>query len=179
MTKQSSKDIDYTIFRDSVGRMRTKSLFREYRHPKYAALFTLKDRDVVEGSKRYISLKRKYFEVGDPTEYQFSQAVFGSWDHWAKISKTPFLLPYVEEWRKELDVKISSMVFQGMKNLGSTKSPSAPTALKWLGEQKWKYASGSRPKRGRPSALEVEESLKQELEANKTIDQDFERVLGE
>ena len=73
-------------FKDSVGRYRTQSLFREMNSGKgeFDPLYTLKDEDP---KGNLPSLKQMYLKANDPTEYEFAIAAFGEWHHWDILSK--------------------------------------------------------------------------------------------
>lgn len=167
---EEDKIIDYSVFKDNTGRYRTRSLFREYEVKGYEALFTLASED----KDGYISLKRKYLEIADPTEYKFSLSVFGpnGWEHWTKLKGLAFLKPSVERWREELDVLLSSQVTSGMQK--AAKGGSVP-ALKWLADKGWSTKPAP-SKKGRPTKEEVERELKAALRTQDYLDEDAERL---
>ena len=69
-------------FRDeTTGNFYTQGLFLELSYADLRnAVYTLKDFDYEFKGKTYISIKRLYLEIGDPTEYEFAQACFEGCD---------------------------------------------------------------------------------------------------
>jgi len=134
-------------FKDSSNRWLTSALFVETNDTdgKYSPIFTLAEED--KGA--YISLKRKYLEYLDPTEYNFAKCVFGSYLCWENLCKSPFFMPYAEQWRKERDLLIQYYNYRTAAEIqtGGTAAEKL-TATKWLSEEKWKESS--KTKRGRP-----------------------------
>ena len=71
-TKESfSMKLDKSKMLDSMQRPLTQSLFLELGYTDFA-IFTLKEDDYVYNDKTYISLKKLYLEMEDPTEYDFA-----------------------------------------------------------------------------------------------------------
>ena len=61
-------------------------------------IFTTKEQDITVKDKLYVSLQQLFIKMvpNDPTEYEFAQAVFGSWDVWKTISEAPQVKPFVQ-----------------------------------------------------------------------------------
>lgn len=99
-------------FKNKVGSFKTSGLFLETSvrygeedSPKRAGvLYTLKDEDY----KGYPALRRLYLEAKDPTEYQFANQCFYSWEHWCLIREQEWIKPKLAKWREELKVLILS-----------------------------------------------------------------------
>lgn len=138
-------------FKDRMGRWRTKSLFVEMNDDEnFAPLFTLGEYDTKEG---HISLKKKYLEMSDISEYNFAKSMLGSIECWEKICSSPVILPHVEQWRKELNMKLASESYQSIRTVidSTTEDNIRLQAIKiMLGKVDPK--GESRPRgRGRPS----------------------------
>ncbi len=134
-------------FKDSSNRWLTSALFVETNDTdgKYAPIFTLAEED--KGG--YISLKRKYMEYLDPTEYNFAKHMFGSYLCWENLCKATWFKEYVEQWRKERDLQLQYINYSTAAVIQSSGTPAEKlTATKWLSEEKWKTLEKS--KRGRP-----------------------------
>jgi hypothetical protein len=161
----------YEHLKDSVGRPRTQSLFYEMRSPKYPAPFTLKDKD----HKGRVSMYRLYMEIGDPTEYQQSQTLLGSWEHWLRLTNTEWFKEYITRWRLELKTKFESDRYEEMKEVAKTQkgTPQGVQATKWLAER---YAPKTTPIRGRPSKAEKARHLRSSTEEDKLIKEEAERL---
>jgi len=116
--------------KNASGKFITKSLFYElsYINPKHS-VFTLKDQDIEFEGKSLVS--------GAPTEYEFSQIVFGSWDHWQAIAKSPFVKPYISKLRKEVEVKVRSDAIKAIAEEMKSNGRSSFSAAKLLLEKGW------------------------------------------
>lgn len=116
-------------FKDRSGRWRTRSLFVEYRNPDYPAIFTLGEEDKTIDGTTYISAKRKYLEHQDPTEHKFALSVFGSYPCWQAVCASPELSPYIEQWRKELELHLRSRGFELLRMRAEGGDTAAAKAL--------------------------------------------------
>lgn len=134
-------------FKDTSNRWLTSALFVETNDTdgKYEPIFTLAEED----KGKYISLKRKYMEYLDPTEYNFAKAVFGSYLCWENLIKTAWFREYLEQWRKERDLQLQFHNFRTASEIQSSGTAAEKlTATKWLSEEKWKTLE--KGKKGRP-----------------------------
>lgn len=136
--------------KDKMGRYRTQSLFVEHKHPEYPAPFTLKEYD----HKGAVSMYRKYMEISDPTEYTVAKQLLGSWKHWTLLSEAAWFRPLLDEWRTELQVKLTRQRLQEMSDAAANGNV---TASKWLDD---KFGLKAVSKRGRPSNDERKAHLK-------------------
>jgi hypothetical protein len=158
----------YAQLKDVCGRYRTKSLFIEHQLAKYPAPFTLADLDKGDA----VSMKRKYMEIGDPTEYTQAIALLGDWAHWKHLAAAPwFKVRYLNGWRRELAVKIESDCFREMKR--AAKDKENLQAVKWIAER---YAPSKTAKRGRPSKAEKEAAIQQSVEEDQLLKEEAERL---
>jgi len=160
--------IDRSNFKDSMHRFRTQALF--YEHPdaedgKYA-VFTMSDQDRTIDGKTYYSLKKLFLECGDPTEYNFAIAVFGSWPHWKRLCKY-WLKHYIKDWREELELKLRA---DAIRNAIKSSANGNYNASKWLTERGWEE------KRGRPSKDEVARRVEQDKRLISDVQEDMERL---
>lgn len=175
----NEKDLEKVLrdaMKDKQGRYRTRSLFWEYRVDGYDPVFTLKEYDY----KGYISLRKKYLEIADPTEYKFATRMFGSWEHWDRIKDVPWFNELLTEWRNELKVRLSSDVFHRMQDLAKKNagSPQGMGADKFIFDNfvKDKDTSKPAPKRGRPSKEEVKGAVKQAAKSKQEYLDDAARI---
>lgn len=132
-------------FKDKIGRWRTKSLFREHRDNTYPYYFTLGEEDLTD----CISLKRKYLEYEDPTEYIFATKVFGSFPCWERLLQSPEIKAEIDLWRHELKLKLEAKALANIKEIASDPSSSARlTANKIiLDYTKDRRSAGRKPRR--------------------------------
>jgi hypothetical protein len=157
-------------FRDTVGRYRTQSLFREMAYGKlseHGPLYTLKDEDP---KGELPSLKQIYLEANDPTEYEFAIAAFGEWNHWKLLTSLAWMEPYVYAWREELEIKIrSNAVKTIIKEAESGKGKY--NAAKFLSDAGWKAKI-----RGRPTEAERTRQAKIQVGIDTSIAEDLKRI---
>lgn len=177
VTDIKSEDADaYKALKDTMGRFRTQSLFIEHRNPKYPAPFTLKDDD----TRGAVSMRMKYLEISDPTEYSTAIALLGpqGWRHWQILLETEWFKPHVERWRLELKTKFESDRFQEMNSVATNQlgTPAGIAATKWLADR---YSNkGTSAKRGRPSQHEKDALLREESDEDKLIAEESKRITG-
>lgn len=158
-------------YKDKIGRYLTQALFWETRTEGYTPVFTLKDQDHTVNGVTYKSLRKVYMEIADPTEYEFAQVVFGSWEHWQTICSSSMLLPYIEKWREELSVKLRSKAIKAMTQTALEEGSKGTTAAKWLAQEGWKGSS-----RGRPSKEEVAAERRKEAGIRSEVEDDLKRL---
>lgn len=154
-------------FVDEGGRFKTLSLFLEIAYDK-DAIYTLKDYDHEYEGKTYYSLKKRFLEVSDPTEYKFATTHLAGWDHWQKICNNKLLAQHVEKWRNELELKLRSEGVQWV--IKSARSKGNWLAAKFLAERGWEVRAA-----GRPSKEEVERNTKIEQTIQSEFDEDIAR----
>ena len=169
---ETPRPLDF--FKDNSNRWRTKSLFVEFADEpdKYPPLFTVADEDREIDGQTYLSAKRKYLEYMDPTEFTFAEAVFGSYSCWEAVCGSPFVKPHIDQWRKELDIKIRAL---GVATVAKAALGGDVNAGKWLAEGRYRDGS-SAPKRGRPSKAEVLRRTMEEVKTQRLHDDALERM---
>ena len=161
-------------FKDTRGRYRTKSLFKEWETPAYPAYYNLGPED--EG--KYASLRKRYLEIADPTEYEFASKALGGWDHHtAMLRNCKWYREHIEEWRKELYTLLQSKALAHIKAIAETgRGAIKLNANRYIAEQGWKNDGKAPPKRGRPTKNEVEGELKKQAEAAAKLEDDANRI---
>lgn len=157
--------------KDSQGKFRTNSLFLEPNYGIATAVFTLKEEDHELSGKTFLSLKKIYLEIGDPTEYTFAREVFGSWDHWQRIRNNQVLAPYITAWAEELEIKLRAEAIMSILTLTREIETKNMPAMRWAAESGWKEA-----KRGRVSKKEKEQEVRKESGIIRSIREDLERM---
>ncbi len=167
-------------FKDGNGRWRTRSLFLETNDDegKFPSVFTLGLSDK-EGR---VSMRAIYLEANDPTEYRAAKLIFGSFDCWEKLTKSPFFVPHLEKWRVELQRHIKSEAVHVITNVsyGATTGNAQLSAAKWLASQSWVGPELKAPSRGRPTKEhDPAEALKIGLQNAEEDEKDFKRIFGE
>jgi len=148
------------------GKVRTKSLFFELSYDDPSdAIFTLKDADHEAHGKHYMSLQKLYLSIvpNDPTEFEFSQAVFGSWDIWQTISNSPYIKHHIDRWRKEVEVRIKSQAIRAIAEEMQTGGRSSFSAAKLLLEKGWLDKDTASQAKKKLKAKEQQDEDKQAL----------------
>lgn len=117
--------------------------------------------------------KAKYMEIADPTEYKAAMHLIGDWKHWSLMLKNPVFRSHVEDWRKELDLKLEAEAIQNIREqakLGNT------AAAKFLAKKEYKEGVLKNAV-GRPKKVVEEEVMdKEENEATKRMAEDMSRL---
>ena len=158
--------------KDTIGRWRTTTLFEETCEDptKYPPIFTLKDSDTAS----CVSLKDRYLELRDITEYKFANIYLGGWDHWQRICESWRLKPHIAEWREQLRLKLKQEAIERILEIADSSSPGALNAAKQLLDMVSNPVD--KPKRGRPSKEEKEGHLAREAKSAEALRLDAERV---
>jgi hypothetical protein len=137
-------------------------------------LYTLKDVDHLG----YPSLYRLYMEADDPTEYHFATTHLDGWAHWERLQECSWFKPYVDAWRRELEVRFRANALKNIQAAANDlKSPSAYQANKFLVGQGWKE-SGPKRRAGQPSKDEIKKEATRLAQISQTLEEDFDRITG-
>ena len=122
--------MDKKLLKDTQGRPLTQSLFLELGYNLKYAIFTLGDKDRKFKGKDYISLKDRFLEAEDITEYTFANKWLLNWDHWKRLNANKLLTPHFEKWRYELELSIRSSAIQSI--ITESGGEKGFQAAKWL-----------------------------------------------
>jgi hypothetical protein len=155
---------------DHVGACRTQSLYKETNSSNLKPLMTLGDLDYDKNGIKLLSLKKLYLETTDPTEYQLSQDIFGSWKFWNRQLNNKLIRAYIDDWRAELEVKLRAGVIKSIYETAMEPGPSRVGASKYIAERGWEKRAG------RPSKQEVERTKKIEAGIAAELSEDAERL---
>jgi hypothetical protein len=140
-----------SLMLDSMGKMRTQSLFLELGYGD-EAVYTLRDDDYVYKDRTLPSLKRLYLETEDPTEYVFAKNHLLGWKHWQRMCENKVIRKHIDEWREELEVKLRS---QAILDAIQEARKGHFQAAKWVADRGWSTRGA-----GRPSKADVEHEKK-------------------
>lgn len=154
-------------FLDSMGRYKTQSLFLETAYDP-EAFFTFDDVDKLYKGKTYLSLKRLYLQEEDVTEYAFAEKYLAGWNHWKKICGNADLRKEIDNWRDELELKLTA---RHLKNIQKLAEDGNYNAAKYLANRE--YASG----KGRPTKEQKEGALKKASLIDDDTKQEGARIL--
>lgn len=137
---------------------------------KGSVIYTLKDHDH-EGC---LSFYRLYMEIDDPTEWEVSQKLVDGWEHWEMLSNCTWFKPYIERWRKELELRFKSKALQKIRTEAKTGSKDSLAANKYLLEKGWE--AKERQGRGRPSKDEIKRAADDMARVNVQVSKDYQRL---
>lgn len=154
---------------DSADRPMTQMLFLECTYSP-AALYTLKEVDHEYKGVIYPSIKRFYLEMEDPTEYEFANKYFLSWNHWQRIYANKLLTPHINEWRYELELKIRA---RAVKQFQDQAEKGGVQAIKWLAEKGWDVHTA-----GRPSKADIAKETRIQSDIKSQYSDDFGRLMA-
>ena len=162
--------------KDNQGRWICRLLFTEWNNPKVKetwveAYYTIQDYDI-EG---YKSLYKIYMDMEDPTEFEFANACFGSYEQWTTLCSLTIFKPIVERWRKELALKLQARALRMMVEEAESGSRNAFSANKFLVEKGW--VPKELGKRGRPSKEEIAKQANISSEEMDKITADYDRLV--
>lgn len=152
-----------------------KAMFFEqaYGPDKSTVIYTLKDQD----HQGYPSLYRLYMETNDPTEWKFATTYLDSWEHWEMLCQCTWFKPYLNRWRKELELRMKSHALARIMAEAKTTSKESFTANKYILEKGWE------PKlmntKGRPSKEQIAQAANDIAISNKQLEEDFERISSQ
>lgn len=150
----------------------TNALFKELNiNEPEIAIYTLAADDIVDGDKTYISIRKQYLLLEDPTEYEIASRYFDSWTHWKKVRESSKIKPHIEEWREELEVKLRS---KGVKGVYEKALDGDYQASKWLAERGFSDKKPAR--RGKPTKAEVIGEARKEAKVVGIVDAHYERM---
>lgn len=158
--------IDKSLFKDDRGRFYVQSLFLEDSYDVRYAVFTFDGEDKEYKDKTYISLKKRYLDWSDPTEYDFAQNWVFDWNHWQRLCNNKVIGRHIDEWRKELKLKLQAEGINTMINLATEQN--SYQAAKYLAECGW-----DRNEKGRPSKEQIEGELKKRADEAADWNEDF------
>ena len=150
----------------------TNALFKEENNTDPSlALYTTATDDLVVGDRTYISIRKAYLSLEDPTEYEIASRYFDSWTHWKKVRESSKMKPHVDEWREELEVKLRS---KGVKGVHDKALDGDYQASKWLAEKGWVVKTAA--KRGAPSTEEKIGAVRKDAKVKSIFDAHYDRM---
>lgn len=156
-------------WKNKSGKFYTLGLFLElgvWDSGDGTAIYTTKDEDHELNGKTYISFKRKYLELADPTEYLVATELLGGWKHLQALYKSPECRKFLSECREELEVKLRSKAIRNIAADALSESKSAISSAKWMADKGWEPQEKKpvgRPKKEKEEELvidpEVEDAI--------------------
>jgi hypothetical protein len=159
-------------FKNDIGMFLLQGLFFEVSPNKDQVVYTLKDRD----HNGYPSLYRLYMECNDPTEYTFATKHLDGWAHWERLSQCTWFQPYIDRWRRELELRFKALALQRIHKAAQAGGKESFQADKFLVNGGWKDPSAK--KRGAPTKAEVKSEAHRIALEQSTLEDDFERITG-
>ncbi len=171
----SSAPIDKSKFRNPVNNNRLlKSLFwEEVKADKSSCVYTLKDQD----HEGYPSFYRLYMEIDDPTEWEVAQQLVDGWEHWEMLCSCGWFKPYVERYRKEVELRMKSKALVRIRAEAKAATRESFNANKYVLEKGWEPKADQKNGRGRPSKEEIKKAANEIAATESRLTADFDRIL--
>jgi len=140
-------------------------------------LYWLEDRHI-ENDPRPI-FKDLYIKLKDTTGVKAANLYLDGYSHFEFImGLSPWFKEAVERWNREIAAVDKAAALDRVRELaeGAAGEAVALAASKYLANED--YNKEVRPKRGRPTAKEVEGELKRQARSEGTLTADFQRMKG-
>lgn len=109
-------------------------------------IYTLAAEDFTEDGITYISIRKRYLELRDPSESAIAEIYFLDHRHWDDLCETRLLTPYIEEWRVALARMIQETAIKKIQTLAEEGNFAAS---KWLAEKQWNNSLEGRDNLGK------------------------------
>lgn len=143
-------------------------------------MYSLNAKDHPSG--KYTNLHKAYLEMEDATEWEFAFKYFANWDHWVMICNSPKISPFVEKWRRELEVKLRSRALKEIVQVAQEGGNRSFEANKFLVGTGWVSAEDKRQdaktKRGRPTKESIKDKAVREfIENGEQVDKDLAKLM--
>ena len=117
-----------------------------------------------------INARATFVALDDPTGYLWAVKYLGDYNHWKELMKAKWFRDAYIQWREELELKLQTQGLLVMKELAENGNPQA---AKFLANKEWnKNTSG----RGRPSKVEIQGALREEVRKATVEDEDMVRI---
>lgn len=165
-------------FTNASGAYLLTSLFVDFGRNHEGARYCLGPKDHPSG--KYINLHKAYLDMEDATEWDFAHKYFANWEHWTMICNSPRIAPYIENWRRELEIKLRSRALKEIVNVAQEGGNRAFEANKFLVSSGWLSADEKKEtkKRGRPTKESVKnKAVREFIEHGEQIDEDFAKLM--
>lgn len=170
-------DIDKSKFKNASGTHLLKPIFFELDEgDRPYAQFTLKNYNHTVDGRTYLSLRRLFVEMEDPTEYLFAETYLDGWEHWKKLSGASFFQSYLKEWREELEIRLRAKALLRIKKKAEEGTKDSLQADKTLLAGGWK--TEEERSRGRPSKQKIRDEAEKLFVEKTEFDEDFERIMN-
>ena len=163
-------------FKNCNGVHLLKNLFWEHCMPdeKHMALYTIKSHEY----QGLPSLRQLYLSCEDLTEYTFAITYLDSWEHWEKLCASPWFQDHIELWRKELALKLKSEAVLRVLEEARRGGKNSFACNKWIVDKGYAGTEDKQAKRGRPSKAELTAEVQKQINLDKQVEEDFERIMN-
>lgn len=122
-----------------------------------------------------INFGKKYVELRDPTGYAVSQELLGDYNLWTVLMNCRWFIAAKEIWDKELDAALASEAMIKIRELLTDGLPAQQlAAAKYLANKEYRKDKSSN--KGRPSNAEVARQAREQVEIEKALAADFQRI---
>lgn len=147
--------------------------YEKVKADKSTVLYTLKDTD----HEGFPSFYRLYMEIDDPTEWRVAQELMDGWDHWEILCEANWFKPYINRWRRELEIRMKSKALSRIRTEAKTNAKEALAANRYLLEKGWEAKEGKgRSNRGRPTKEEIKKAADHLASEERSLLEDMNRL---
>ena len=168
------KESNINPFRHEINNVKyLKGLFFEQvNSDKSTVLYTLKD----VPHEGFPSFYQLYMAIDDPTEWEVAQQLVDGWEHWEALCECNWFKPYLNRWRKEIELRMKSKALARIRTEARTNAKEALAANRYLLEKGWEAKEGQRNGRGRPTKEDIKKAATELASVNERLSDDFSRL---
>ncbi len=162
-------------YKTSINTWFTKQLFWDVwiSLPSTERIFEKPIFTLYDDKPEYISARKTFVEMRDPTGYKWAMTYLGDYAHWQKLMTCVWFKEAYETWILEMNAMLQAESLKTLENLAKSETESiALTASKLLLERPWEKRKGA----GRPSKAEVDANIKEAAKKRTAEDDDLERI---
>ena len=170
----ASKDTPFdsrnpSVYRNKQGGLITRGLFHGVPslHDISQCIYTFRDYD----HDGYLSLRRRYLDLEDLTEYEFANKYFESYEHWQLVADASWAREYIAKWRTELEIRLKAKALRAILDEAELGGKNSFQANKYILEKGWVSE-----RIGRPSKQKIKEEALELARSNYQINKDLERL---
>lgn len=169
------------VFKSDRGHWLTSALFYEQTlngKDRTYAYYTFKPEDFYsEGiGRKFISLRKLFIELEDPTGYDLATKHLGGFVHLKKLLNSPWFAKEWTEWQEELELRLRAKGVKRMIDEALGDGRSAATSARWLAEAG--FVKEDKRRAGAPSKKEKNQAVQEYLADTSETEEDLARIQG-
>lgn len=167
------RELKHPPYKSENGAWYTRALFRESMLEIPRELWPIKPIFTLnEDREGYISCRKTFVDMEDPTGYSWAMKYLGDWNHWLKLMKTKYFQEAYGIWMEELNMKLKSRAIAKITEIANQDTgPTALQASKYVAEKGW-----DKHTKGRPTKEQLARELKEQVRVVEAEDEDMQRI---